>query len=96
MKVEIAESFILSWLRHAQGCVVTQMNWKPSPTWAVARERELNQAFDAVRSFAGEAIGVHIFKRCEFRQFLRQTEIEDRHARATEPPRSGDPRSVDT
>jgi len=76
MKVEIAESVILSWLRHTQGCVVTQLNWKPSPTWAVARERELTQAFDAVRSFAREAIGVQIFKSCEFRQFLRQTEID--------------------
>ena len=76
MKVEIAESVIMSWLRHAQGCVVTQMNWKPSPTWAVARERELTQAFDAVRSFASEAIGVQIFTRGEFRQFLRQTEID--------------------
>ena len=76
MKVEIVESVIMSWLRHAQGCVVTQMNWKPSPTWAVGREPELNQAFDAVRSFASEAIGVQIFKQGEFRQFLRQTEID--------------------
>jgi hypothetical protein len=76
MKVEIAESVIMSWLRHAQGCVVTQINWKPSPTWTVVREPELNQAFDAVRSFASEAIGVQIFKQGEFRQFLRQTEID--------------------
>jgi hypothetical protein len=76
MKVEIAESLTLSWLRHVQGCVVTQMNWKPSPTWEIVRERELSQAFDAVRSLAGQAIGERIFKNGDFRQFLRQTEID--------------------
>jgi hypothetical protein len=41
VKIEIGESLIYSWLRHVQGCVVTQINWKPSPTWEVAKEREL-------------------------------------------------------
>ena len=41
VKIEIGELLIYSWLRHVQGCVVTQINWKPSPTWEVANEREL-------------------------------------------------------
>src|SRR5918994_3098010 len=75
MKVEIAESLVFSWLRHVQGCVVTQMNWKPSPAWTVAREGDLTKAFDDIRSFSTQAIGLPIFK-CGFRQFIRQAEID--------------------
>ena len=53
MKIEIGEFLILSWLRHVHGCVVTQMNWSPSPAWTVARERELRAAFEAVRRILG-------------------------------------------
>ena len=60
MKIEICESLIFSWLRHVQGCIVTQMNWKPSPTWAVARDGELAEAFDDIRNFSGQAIGLPI------------------------------------
>jgi hypothetical protein len=75
MKIEICESLIFSWLRHVQGCVVTQMNWKPSSTWRVARESDLTEAFDDIRGFSSQAIGLPIFK-CGFRQFIRQTEID--------------------
>jgi hypothetical protein len=76
VKIEIGESLIYSWLRHVQGCVVTQMNWKPSPTWDVAKELELTQAFEAARNFARQDIGVPIFKNGEFGQFIRQAEID--------------------
>jgi hypothetical protein len=76
MKIEIAESLIFSWLRHVQGCVVTQMNWKPSPSWPISNDDELRQKFERVRVLAGESIGVPIFKKCEFAQFVRQTEID--------------------
>jgi hypothetical protein len=76
VKIEIGESLIYSWLRHVQGCVVTQMNWKPSPTWHVAREPELTQAFEAARNLARQDIGVPIFKNGEFGQFIRQAEID--------------------
>jgi len=75
MKIEICESLVFSWLRHVQGCIVTQMNWKPSPTWPVTREGELAEAFDDIRNFSGQAIGLPIFK-CGFRQLIRQTEID--------------------
>jgi hypothetical protein len=76
MKIEIAESLIFSWLRHVQGCVVTQMNWKPSPSWPISNDDELRQKFERIRVLAGESIGVPIFKKCEFAQFVRQTEID--------------------
>ena len=76
MKIEICQSLIFSWLRHVQGCVVTQTSWKPSPTWGVARECELTEAFEAIRSFANQHIGVQIFKNGDFDQFIRQAEID--------------------
>lgn len=76
MKLEICESLILSWLRHVQGCVVAQTNWKPSPTWQVARENELSQLFEAVQNFASQNIGVQIFKKGGFTQFIRQAEVD--------------------
>lgn len=76
VKIEIGESLIYSWLRHVQGCIVTQMNWRPSPTWRIARERELRERFDAIRSFAAQESGLQIFKNGDFRQFIRQAEID--------------------
>jgi hypothetical protein len=76
VKIEIGESLIHSWLRHVQGCTVTQMSWKPSPTWTMARERELKEAFEVIRKFASETIGIQIFKNGDFSQFLRQAEVD--------------------
>jgi hypothetical protein len=76
MKVEIAESLIFSWLRHVQGCAVVQMNWKPSPSWTVSNEDRLREDFEGIRRFASESVGVPIFKKCDFAQFVRQTEID--------------------
>ena len=76
MKIEICESLIFSWLRHVQGCVVAQTSWKPSPTWSLARERELVEVFEAISSFARQDIGLQIFKNGSFSQFIRQAEID--------------------
>ena len=66
MKIEIGEFLILSWLRHVRGCVVTQMNWSPSPAWTVARERELRATFEAVRRFSEDTIGRSSFAQVDF------------------------------
>jgi hypothetical protein len=58
MKIEIAESLVLSWLRHVQGCAVTQLNWKPSPSWQLSNDDVLRQEFERIRALASETIGV--------------------------------------
>jgi hypothetical protein len=68
MKIEIGEFLILSWLRHVRGCVVTQMNWSPSPAWTVTRERELRATFEAVRTFSDDTI--------DFGTFVRHARID--------------------
>jgi hypothetical protein len=90
MKIEIGEFLILSWLRHVRGCVVTQMNWIPSPAWPVAREHELIATFETVRRFSDAARGAPIFQGCDLRPFVRQARIDvlglrpDREAGAIE------------
>jgi hypothetical protein len=76
MKIEIGEFLILSWLRHVRGCVVTQMNWTPSPAWTIARERELIPTFEAVRGSSDGAIDAAIFDERELRAFVRQAKID--------------------
>lgn len=96
MKIEIAESLILSWLRHVQGCAVTQLNWKPSPSWPISNEHLLREEFDRIRTLAGETVGVPIFKRCEFAQFVRQTEIDVLGLRLTGDPSTSQAMAVDS
>jgi hypothetical protein len=76
MKIEIGEFLILSWLRHVRGCVVTQMNWSPSPAWTVARERELRVAFEAVRRFSDDIIGRSSLAKVDFGSFVRHARID--------------------
>jgi hypothetical protein len=76
MKIEIGEFLILSWLRHVRGCVVTQMNWSPSPAWTVARERELRAAFEAVRRFSDDIIGRSSLAKVDFGSFVRNARID--------------------
>jgi hypothetical protein len=76
MKIEIGEFLILSWLRHVRGCVVTQMNWSPSPAWPVARERELRATFETVRRFADDTIGRSSFEQIDFESFVRRASID--------------------
>ena len=76
MKIEICESLVSAWLRHVQECLVTQTSWKPSPTWSIARERELTETFEAVRAFARQDIGLQVFKNSSFSQLIRQAEID--------------------
>jgi hypothetical protein len=76
MKIEIGEFLLLSWLRHVRGCVVTQMNWSPSPAWTIARERELRATFEAVRRFSDDAIGRSSFGPVDFEWFVRHATID--------------------
>ncbi len=44
MKIEIGESLIVSWLKHAKNCQIVQMNWKPSVnSWELYNEDVLEK-----------------------------------------------------
>jgi hypothetical protein len=76
MKIEIGEFLILSWLRHVRGCIITQMNWSPSPAWPIARERELRATFEAIRTFSDDTIGPSCFGQVDFATFVRHASID--------------------
>ena len=47
MKIEIGESLIYSWLRHAKGCQIVQTNWKPSiKSWELQNEEMLQSLME--------------------------------------------------
>lgn len=44
MKIEIGESLLYSWLRHAKGCQLVQTNWKIfSNSWEMKNEETIQQ-----------------------------------------------------
>ena len=44
MKIEIGESLLYSWLRHAKGCQLVQMNWKTSSnSWEMKNEETIRK-----------------------------------------------------
>ncbi|MCX7066221.1 MAG: hypothetical protein NTW85_00745 [Methylococcales bacterium] len=75
MKIEIAESLILSYLKHIKKCLIVQTNWKVSSNWDI--EETANNQTQVVY----DKIIVHpefsdIFKKSELRQILRQSEVD--------------------
>lgn len=78
MKIEVGESVLYSWLRHVQGCAVTQLNWKTSPHW-VAPAVELRTMRSLAEAVQNNFRGVNwvIFKNDQdLSQALRQVECD--------------------
>lgn len=78
MKVEIGESLMLSWLRHAKNCQVVQMNWKPSiNSWELYNENALEYIMnETMKHFSGK-FGLDVFKKnSSYSQLIQQGEID--------------------
>lgn len=71
MKIEMCESLMLSWLKHAKNCKITQLNWKPSENWQVFNEDEVKECFKKINKQYPD-----ILKKNTFNQFLSQAEID--------------------
>ncbi|MDD5022112.1 MAG: hypothetical protein PHR82_08320 [Endomicrobiaceae bacterium] len=71
MKIEMGESLMLSWLKHAKSCKITQLNWKPSGSWQVFNEDEVKECFKKINEQYPD-----ILKKNTFSQFLSQAEID--------------------
>jgi hypothetical protein len=96
MKIEVAESLAFSWLRHVRGCAVTQLSWKPSPSWPLLDERALRQDFERIRRLVSESIALPVFSQVEFTQFVRQAEIDVLGVRSVDDPAAAQAIAVDT
>lgn len=74
MKIEIAESLALSYLKHVHQCVFYQTNWKASSQWERFNEEEVEVLFENIKNdpeFSGVCKQT---SNCS--QFLRQAEID--------------------
>ena len=71
MKIEMGESLMLSWLKHAKECKITQLNWKPSSNWNTYNEKEVEALYNnAILHFP-------VFKQnSNLEQIIKQAEID--------------------
>ena len=77
MKLEMAESLLLSWLKHVKGCQIAQTNWKGSPRWELAKRDELTSLMEYSSNVCREKFGYDIYKKnAGIDQLLTQAEID--------------------
>ena len=75
MKVEVGESLMRSWLRHAMGCQLAELNWKPSSTWEKYGHNQ--DVMDRARAFFRGTLGIDVFKKtAKASQLIKQAEID--------------------
>jgi hypothetical protein len=78
MKIEIGESLLYSWLRHAKGCQLVQINWKASiHSWEVKNEAAIQQLMLDTSELFRNKYNVELFKgTTSHTQLLQQAEID--------------------
>jgi hypothetical protein len=78
MKIEIGESLMLSWLRHAKNCQLVQLNWKPSVnSWQLYNEATLETIMIETQEYYIDKFGLDLFKgNSTCSQLLQQGEID--------------------
>ena len=77
MKIEVGESLMLSWLRHAKNCQLVQLNWKPSPSsWELHNENELRDIMEKADELFKNQFQLNIFKKNTHSSLLKQAEID--------------------
>lgn len=78
MKIEIGESLVLSWLRHAKNCQLVQLNWKPSvASWRLYNDSMLGRIMKETDRRFSEKYGLDLFKKnSSLIQLLQQGEID--------------------
>ena len=78
MKIEIGESLLYSWLRHAKGCQIVQTNWKASTnSWELKNEELLQELMNRSSILFTDKYNCQIYKNtASLSQLLQQAEID--------------------
>lgn len=77
MKIEIGESLLVSWLKHAKECQLVQTNWKVSSAWELQNKNDLDLLMSHSASSCSEILGYDIYKKTSsLEQLLAQAEID--------------------
>jgi len=77
MKIEVAESLFISWLRHVRGCRIAQSNWKPSKTWEATNRERVESLFKKSRGYFFQEMNLDLYgKNRTVSQLVQQAEID--------------------
>ena len=78
MKIEMGESIILSWLRHAKNCQIVQLNWKPSVNrWTSYQDEKVEIIINEIQELYKREFDLDIFKKNSSpMQIIQQGEID--------------------
>ena len=79
MKIEMAESLFLSWLRHVKQCQIVQHNWKPSSSWEISNEQQVENIMNKYGIYFKEKYNRELFGEKgnqNYTQVLKQGEID--------------------
>jgi hypothetical protein len=79
MKIEMAESLFLSWLRHVKQCQIVQLNWKPSTSWKISNEQQVESITNKYREYFRHKYDRELFGEKgnqSYNQVLKQGEID--------------------
>ena len=79
MKIEMGESLLLSWLRHVKQCQIVQLNWKPSNSWQISNQGQIEQLMSRARDVFMKQHKRELFGKKpgqSYTQILRQGEID--------------------
>ena len=78
MKIEMGESLILSWLKHAKNCQLVQTNWKPSTqSWEYYNDMLIEDIISKSQEFYLSSKDYDLFrKNSSVNQILQQGEID--------------------
>ena len=69
MKIEIGESIMFSWLRHAKNCQLVQLNWKPSVNvWDDYNEEIVDLVIEKTQKRYSEKFNLDLFKKSSSRK----------------------------
>lgn len=78
MKVEMAESLMMSWLKHVKNCQIVQLNWKPSvSSWQIHNQKEIDNIAGQLDRYFEQRHQLDLFKKTSsVKQLLQQGEID--------------------
>jgi hypothetical protein len=76
MKIEMGKSLFYLWLRHVKECQVVQTNWKPSPSWPLPHEEELQRFMSVMEEHFQNKYGYGVYKNNLLSQLLTQAEVD--------------------
>jgi hypothetical protein len=76
MKIEMGESLMLSWLKHAKRCKIAQLNWKPSLHWDSYNDEKIKELINLADVHFSPLFSKKLYKNNKPEQILLQAEID--------------------